>query len=152
MALRKLAILALVALLALPAAFAASPIATPNYDEVKDALVNFSTVMERLSKEVPNIKTAADTANELNLFASANEKLATALSDFVRDNPEIAKQKDPPPQLATLWTNLGQLRGRYDQTVHDLGFQAQKYGGDPTVKAAVERMAKSAIAVNSVGR
>jgi hypothetical protein len=152
MALRKLAIFALAALLAIPAVFAGAPLTAPNYDQVKDALINFGTVMERLSREVPNIKDAEDTANELNLFASANEKLATALADLVRDNPEIAKQKDPPPQLATLWNNLGQLRGRYDQTVHDLGLQAQKYTANPAVTAAVERMAKSALAVNKVGR
>lgn len=152
MAFRKLAALLLLILLAIVPAQAGAPIDGPNYGPVKEALRNYGSVMDKLATDVPKLTDGPGIASALNLFSQANEELSASLRDLITKNPEIAKLKDPPPELAIMWNNLGQLHVKYDATAHDLAIKARDHASDPQVREAMDRFAKSAVGVASIGQ
>jgi hypothetical protein len=152
MAFRKLATLLLFFMLAITRAQAGAPIDGPNYAPVKEALRNYGSVMDKLATTVPTIDDSPSIANALNLFSQANEELSASLRDLLAKNPEIAKLKEPPPELAIMWNNLGQLHARYDATAHDLAIKARDHASDPQVREAMTRFANSAAGVAAIGQ
>ena len=150
MAFRKLATLALLALLAIDSVFAGTPIPGPNYEPVKQALKNLSAVMDRLVIDIPKLTDDAGIARALDGFSMANEDLASSLRELLHQNPEIGQMKEPPPELADL--SKGQMHIKYDEIAHKLAEKARDHSTNSLVREAVSRFVKSAASVAASGQ
>jgi len=127
---------------------ASSAFATPDYHPIYKALIDFFSVMDNLTMEIPKIHDAAGAVKAVDSFAMVANAFADSLEDYARKNPELARASEAPPEIEDDMRKFGKAKDLYPKIGVDLGRSIKPYADDPAVRAAIERFRQALAPMN----
>lgn len=126
--------------------------AAPDFSALDGAVTDFFKAMDVIAKKLPTVDDAAGTAEVVNAWAQANENFAEVGERFAAENPDLIKQKTPPPEFVAAVGRLSRLKTDYAAVPNGVSALMKRFQTDPQVAEAMKRFQKSIQRVVQLGQ